>query len=170
MTAERPLHVVVTLGTDHHPFDRLVRWVDRWAADHPDVRCVVQHGPATPPLHAEGRTMVDPTQIHDLMAGSRVVVGHAAPGTVLDARLAGRLPIVVARIRQLGEAVDDHQVTFAAWLAARAMARSVADEDSLRAHLDAALVDVAPLRLEVDPAPTPAVTLLGELIDGALAR
>ena len=34
MTAEL---VVVSVGTDHHPFDRLVEWVDRWAGEHPDV-------------------------------------------------------------------------------------------------------------------------------------
>lgn len=166
----RPLHVVVTLGTDHHPFDRLVRWVDDWAADHADVRCLVQHGAAGPPRHAEGREMLDPVEIPGLMRAARVVVGHAGPGTVLDARLAGRLPIVVARLGHLGEVVDDHQVTFARWLDERGMALAVDTEDGLRAHLDAALVETRPTHVEVDSSPAPAVGLVGELIDGILAR
>lgn len=166
----RPLHVVVTLGTDHHPFDRLVRWVDGWAADHPEVRCLVQHGAARPPRHAEGRAMLDPVEIPGLIRAARVVVGHAGPGTVLDARLAGRLPIVVARQGHLGEVVDDHQVTFARWLDDRSMAVAVDDEGGLRAHLDAALVETRPARIEVDTSPAPAIGLVGALIDGILTR
>ncbi len=36
--------VLVTVGTDHHRFDRLIGWVDRWAAAHPEARVLVQHG------------------------------------------------------------------------------------------------------------------------------
>ena len=39
--------VVALAGTDHHPFDRLVEWVDAAALRHPDVRFLVQHGGTT---------------------------------------------------------------------------------------------------------------------------
>ncbi len=26
--------MMVTVGSDHHPFDRLVGWVDRWMDEH----------------------------------------------------------------------------------------------------------------------------------------
>ncbi len=51
--ATRPL-VLVSVGTDFHPFDRLVAAVDRWAAQHPEARVVVQHGRSRAPRHAEG--------------------------------------------------------------------------------------------------------------------
>ena len=41
----RPL-VFVTVGSDHHRFDRLVSWVDAWAAGR-DVDCVIQYGTST---------------------------------------------------------------------------------------------------------------------------
>ncbi|QYG92372.1 hypothetical protein HC251_07905 [Iamia sp. SCSIO 61187] len=168
---DRPLHLVVTLGTDHHPFARLVDWVDRWAGEHPDLRCVVQHGTAPAPRHAEGHAMLDPADIPALMGRAAVVVGHAGPGTVLDARAAGRLPVVVPRLARHGEVVDDHQVTFGRWMEGRGMALCVDDEAGLRAHLDAALADPAPYAVVVDDAtPPPAVTLLGDLIDGILTR
>lgn len=167
----RPLHVVVTLGTDHHPFARLVGWVDAWAADHPGQRCVVQHGTAPPPAHAEGHRMLDPADIPGLMGGARIVVGHAGPGTVLDARSAGRLPVIVPRLAALGEVVDDHQVTFGRWMAERGQALCVEDEEALRAHLDAALADPDRYAVAVDDAaPPPAVTLFGDLVDGVLER
>lgn len=42
----KPL-VVVTVGGDHHPFNRLMSWIETWLLDEGDrVRCVVQHGSA----------------------------------------------------------------------------------------------------------------------------
>jgi UDP-N-acetylglucosamine transferase subunit ALG13 len=166
-----PLHLVVTLGTDHHPFGRLVGWVDRWAAEHPDLRCVVQHGTAPAPTHAEGHAMLDPADIPGLMGRAAVVVGHAGPGTVLDARTSGRLPVVVPRLAKLGEVVDDHQVAFGRWMDERGMAICVEHEDALRTHLDAAQADPTPYAVAVDTGhPPPAVTLFGDLVDGILTR
>ena len=36
--------VVALTGTDHHPFERMVQWVDAAAVRHGDVRFVIQHG------------------------------------------------------------------------------------------------------------------------------
>lgn len=164
--------VVVTLGTDHHPFTRLVRWVDDWAGDHPGTRCLIQHGTAPAPRHAQGHPVLDPATIPGLMAGARIVVGHAGPGTILDARAAGRLPVIVPRRAHLGEVVDDHQAAFGRWMDERGQATCVEDEPALRRHLDAALVDPAPYALAgaVAGAVPAAVTLLGDLVDGMLRR
>lgn len=168
---DRPLHLVVTLGTDHHPFARLVDWVDGWAADHPEVLCIVQHGTAPAPRHAEGHAMLDPADIPGLMGRARIVVGHAGPGTLLDARTSGRLPVLVPRLARLGEVVDDHQVAFGRWMDTRGMALCVDSEPGLRTHLDAALADPAPYAVAVDDGrPPPAVTLFGDLVDGILTR
>ncbi|NLV54310.1 MAG: hypothetical protein GXY13_01720 [Acidimicrobiales bacterium] len=166
-----PVHVVVTLGTDHHPFTRLVEWVDRWAGEHADQPCVIQYGTAPAPVHAEGHAVLDPTGIHDLMGRARLVVGHAGPGTILDARAAGRMPVIVPRLGHLGEVVDDHQVAFGRWMAERGQAICVEDEGALRDHLDAARAD--PERYATtapDDRVPPAVSLLGDLIDGVLTR
>jgi UDP-N-acetylglucosamine transferase subunit ALG13 len=53
--------VLVTVGTDHHRFDRLIGWVDRWAAAHPDAQVLVQHGTATAPAHGEAVVMLATT-------------------------------------------------------------------------------------------------------------
>ena len=44
--------LVVTVGTDHHPFDRLITWIDRYRSQlgsELDLRLVCQHGTAQPP-------------------------------------------------------------------------------------------------------------------------
>jgi len=50
---ERSL-VFVTVGTDHHPFDRLCAWADAWvsAARHPEIPWFVQSGTSRAPATA----------------------------------------------------------------------------------------------------------------------
>jgi UDP-N-acetylglucosamine transferase subunit ALG13 len=47
------------------------------------------------------------------MSSARAVVTHAGVGSILLARACGKLPIVMPRMSEHGEAVDNHQVTFA---------------------------------------------------------
>jgi len=168
---ESRFDVVVTLGTDHHPFARLVTWVDRWAGDHHERRCLIQHGTAPAPRHAEGHVVLDPADIAKVMAGVRLAVGHAGPGTVLDARRAGRLPVVVPRLARHGEVVDDHQVRFGRWMHEQGQVICAESEPDLRLHLDAAMADEAPYTLtDRSDRPPAAVLLFGDLVDGILAR
>jgi UDP-N-acetylglucosamine transferase subunit ALG13 len=106
--------VVVMVGTDHHPFDRLVGWADGLAQRLPDVRVVVQHGASAPPRVAEGHAFWPHEQIVALLDEAAVVVCHGGPGTIMDARTAGHVPFCVPRDPARGEHVDGHQQRFAA--------------------------------------------------------
>ncbi|HBW18036.1 MAG TPA: hypothetical protein DEH11_02965, partial [Actinobacteria bacterium] len=35
-SVSRTPRVVVTVGTDHHPFDRLISWINDWLGQHPE--------------------------------------------------------------------------------------------------------------------------------------
>ncbi|MBI2711046.1 MAG: glycosyl transferase family 28 [Actinobacteria bacterium] len=160
------VRVAVFLGTDHHPFQRLVDWVDEWAGDHPDVRCFIQHGPAAPPRHADGEAFVDVGRLREELRRATIAVGHAGPGTIVDARIAGRLPIVVPRLARLGEVVDDHQVAFGRWMADRGLALVAEDRAGVHRLLEAARADPDSVRLDAaDPDRSPAVRLVGDLLD-----
>lgn len=150
----RPL-VVVTVGTDHHRFDRLVSWMDDWAAIHPGVRCVVQHGSSRTPARAEGLEIVPRTALLELMAGAVAVVTQAGPGSVLDARSVGLVPIIVPRLSALDEVVDDHQVAFARAMADRGDAVLAADRDGVIRQVEAALADPDSLRRPPASSPAP---------------
>jgi UDP-N-acetylglucosamine transferase subunit ALG13 len=161
--------VVVFLGTDHHPFARLVEWVDRWASVHRDVPCFIQHGPAPAPKAAAGEPYVAVDELRKAVAHADVVVGHAGPGTIIDALEAGRIPIVVPRLARFGEVVDDHQVAFGRLMHESGRAVLAEDEAALVAAMDRALAHP-----EVIAAPSPeeaqrTITLIGDLIDGLLA-
>jgi UDP-N-acetylglucosamine transferase subunit ALG13 len=118
-SAERLL-VFVTVGTDHHPFDRLVDWVDRWLeqADDERIQCVVQHGTSAAPTHTTGHAYLGFDEVRSTMREAQAVICHGGPGTIMLSRSVGRRPIVVPRRHGLGEHVDDHQVAFSRRIAA----------------------------------------------------
>jgi UDP-N-acetylglucosamine transferase subunit ALG13 len=159
--------VLITVGGDHHPFDRLMRWVDNLIIDEGDrIRCVVQHGPASPPLGAECFDYLDHRDLLDLMNTARVVVSSGGPSTLLEARGLGHRPIVVPRQCALGEHVDDHQRAFAARLHDAGVVRRADTEAEFRAALRAGID--APRVMAVAGAgtvPPPAVARVGGLID-----
>jgi UDP-N-acetylglucosamine transferase subunit ALG13 len=110
----KPL-VFLTVGTDHHPFDRVVRWLDAWleGGGAGQVRCLVQHGASAPSSLAPSREFLTYAEMDAAIRDAAVIVSHAGPGTIMMAAEIGKVPIVVPRTRALREHVDDHQVLFA---------------------------------------------------------
>jgi UDP-N-acetylglucosamine transferase subunit ALG13 len=165
--------VVVTVGTDHHRFDRLVEWVEHWFAEQAeDVRVVAQTGTA----HASGafpcQPYLAPVELEEVVDAATAVVSHGGPATIMGIRKQGLLPIVVPRDPTRDEHVDDHQQRFGRWLAARGEIALATTEGELHGRLDAALADPAAYRLTgggVDPQ-SDAVERFGALVDELLAR
>jgi UDP-N-acetylglucosamine transferase subunit ALG13 len=134
--------VFVTVGTDHHPFDRLVRWVDHWLARKPPgrpVRCLIQSGTSQPPQMTEYDQYFGYQQMETFLSEASAVVCHGGPGSVMMCRLAGKRPIVVPRRHDLGEHVDDHQLAFARRIAAEGEIALAEDEATFAACLERAL-------------------------------
>jgi len=150
---ELSTRVFVTVGSDHHRFDRLVRWIDGWARERGlgpgDV--LVQHGPADPPVTAAGVDFVPHDTLLRLMHDADVVVTQGGPMSMVEARQQGRRPIVVPRTASLGEVVDDHQHAFCQRVAGEGWIELVGSEADLRTALDAAMADPAVARIVEDP-------------------
>jgi UDP-N-acetylglucosamine transferase subunit ALG13 len=103
--------VFVTVGTDHHPFDRLCAWADAWvkAARHPEIPWFVQSGTSKAPVAAPYRDYIGYDEMCSYMSRAVAVVCHGGPATIMDARRLGRVPIVVPRSADLGEHVAKSQ-------------------------------------------------------------
>ncbi len=138
--------VLALAGTDHHPFDRMVEWVDAAAARRDDVRFVIQHGATAPPRVAEGFEFFPHDRLVQLLAEAAVVVCHGGPGTIMDAREAGHVPLCMPRDPLLGEHVDGHQQRFASLAGGSGVVRVVSSVESLHEALDSALVPEGGLR------------------------
>ncbi|WP_340296062.1 hypothetical protein [Aquipuribacter hungaricus] len=157
--------VVVSVGTDHHRFDRLSDWLEPWIARHPEVRVVHQHGSSRPARGAEPVRMLPREEMLALQQEATAVVVQGGPGSMLDARLCGRLPVVVPRLARLHEVVDDHQVHFCDRLSALGWITLADDADRLAALLDEALADPQAFRCtpHVSAAPETALVLARRL-------
>lgn len=170
--SSRPL-VLVTVGSDHHPFDRLMRWTERWvqAGGRDRARVFAQCGTARPPREAEWRDALGHGDLLGLMEGSAAVVCHAGPGTIMECRRLGMTPIVVPRRAAGRESVDDHQVSFARRLAREGGIELAETEDRFRVLLDRAMA-----RSDARPSPPPAeegdqaIRRFQALVEGLLAR
>lgn len=163
--------VVVTVGTDHHPFDRLVEWADRWAAAHPDTDVFIQHGTARAPEVAHGAELIDPSELATRVAAATVVVIHGGLSSIMETRAAGFLPVVVARDPAAGEHVDGHQQAFTAHEESLGRIRLARTQDELHTVLDAAVADPATVRLTgVQTDVSAAVEAVATLVDDLLSR
>lgn len=132
----RPLRVVVSVGTQTHPFDRLLRALAAVTDTRDEVRA--QTGTSSiAPAHWHHEDFVSPDRLAAWFAWADVVVCHAGVGLTLNAVTGGRAPLLVARSRAAGESVDDHQQQLADELGRRGIARSVAPHTLTRAVLTA---------------------------------
>lgn len=128
--------ILVTLGTNEQPFDRLVRAA---AQLRPDEPLLVQYG-ASREAHGAGEWVqfMPFDQLSDAMRRASVVVSHAGVGSIMLARRCGKRPVVVPRRRALGEAVDDHQLHLARRLEQLGVVTVVEDTSELAAAIAAA--------------------------------
>lgn len=166
MGATRAPVILVTVGTDHHPFDRLVQWVDTWCLRHPEVDVVVQYGTARPPARPRGHALLTAAEFRAALARSDAVVCAGGPGAIMEARAEGIRPIVVPRRADLGEHVDDHQRAFAVFMAERGAVDLVEDAAALVALLDAVVAEPGCRRIPPDDGGAAGVAQIGALIDG----
>lgn len=165
--------VLCTVGTDHHPFDRLVRWCDTFAASIPEIEVLVQHGSSPPPRVATAEAFLGKERLNALLDSAHVVITHGGPGSISDARRLGTRPIVLPRDPTLGEHVDDHQLRFAKRLAKSGLVHVVSSEGELHQALREQLARPRGAGIEVaaDEARVRASALrFGDLVERLLSQ
>lgn len=111
--------ILVLVGLHAAGFDRLVQAADQLAASLPE-QVIIQKGSSTyEPRHAASFAFASAEQIEQLAAEARLIVTHAAAGSILLAARLGKPLVLVPRQKRYGEALDDHQQQLARTLAAR---------------------------------------------------
>ncbi len=161
--------VLVSVGTDHHRFDRLIDWIDSWTARNPGVEVVVQRGTSRRPATASSVDLMGHDDVTALMGQADAVVVQGGPAGILDARGEGRLPIVVPRRPDLSEHVDGHQITFARWMAERGEVLLAESEEDLHHLLDAIVADPGTGRIAEQRDNAAALTAFAASVDGLFA-
>lgn len=167
-----PFTIAASVGAHQHPFDRFVDWLEPWVeANGADV--VFQHGASRPIRGAENHATLTTDRLLSLYKSVDVVVIEGGSESVVEARKAGRLPIVVSRQHTHGEAADDHQVALTRQLADMGLVYVADSPGSLRALLDGVRTGTVPTRA-TSRKPTAgvdrAVQMLSELPLGSASR
>jgi UDP-N-acetylglucosamine transferase subunit ALG13 len=165
--------IVVTVGTDHHPFDRLISWTNDWLRQHPEhvPWFYVQSGAASVQPDCPGSRFLEAGQLGALLDMADVMLCHGGPGSIADAWERGQVPIVVPRLRRLGEVVDDHQVDFCRKLAGLGRVRLAEEPAGLAELLDEAARDYTRFRTTAPEADvSAAVTRFGDFVDELVSR
>jgi UDP-N-acetylglucosamine transferase subunit ALG13 len=167
------LRVVVTVGTDHHPFDRLIGWVNDWLAAHPGhaETFFVQTGTSSVPPNCPAADYLDTQKLDDLLDEADVLVCHGGPASIADAWRRGLVPIAVPRLHRLGEHVDDHQLDFCAQVAELGHVRLARTAEDFAALLSAAGTGRRSIPVSRPPADVDAtVARFGALVDELVSR
>jgi UDP-N-acetylglucosamine transferase subunit ALG13 len=167
--AQRRPRLFVTIGTDHHAFERLVGWVGDWARANPDWDVSLQHGrTAAPPElpNLAAFAFFDHAQLQELLSGSDAIVCHGGPATITEARRSGHVPVVVPRDPVFGEHVDSHQLLFARRLEAAGLITLVTSTSDLAGAVVAARRSPADRTVTARPAEVPpGVHRVGEVAE-----
>lgn len=111
--------IFVTVGTHEQPFNRLVEYMDKWAAEH-DEEVIMQTGFSTyEPKHCEWSKLYPYSQMVELVEKARIVITHGGPSSFIMPLQIGKIPIVVPRKKEFDEHVNNHQVDFSKAVAER---------------------------------------------------
>lgn len=163
--SNRPF-LFVTVGTDHHPFNRLIQAVDKWLEENNSkVDCFMQVGTSQLPRFAPSKDYLTYEEMEEYLRRASVVVCHGGPATIMLARFYGKLPVVMPRRKSLGEHVDDHQLFFSRRFSQEGAILLVEDETALFAALEAGLQGKLLFSESVDSDVSPAIHRLAVLID-----
>lgn len=124
--------ILLSLGTHQQPFPRAIDLVEPIARNGENL--IIQHG-STPPRPEMPNTVwiefMPYEEVVDVMAKADSVICHAGVGTIMTALKGGHTPVVIPRLAQHGEHVNDHQLDIATRFAERGLVRCVTSETDL---------------------------------------
>ena len=111
--------IFVTVGTHEQQFNRLVSYMDEWASLH-DEEVVIQSGFSTyEPKSAKYSKLYPYKTMVELVDKARTVITHGGPSSFIMPLQIGKVPVVVPRMKEFDEHVNDHQLDFARAVAER---------------------------------------------------
>ncbi len=126
--------VVVTVGTCHHDFGRLLRRLLEVLPAGAEV--VWQTGTTdTAGLPIAASPEIPEHELMAAIAAADLVVSHAGIGSAMAALECGKCPVLVPRRLGQSEQIDDHQTGIARELSRRGLAISVEADQVLHEHL-----------------------------------
>lgn len=139
-------------------FDRLVRAVDEWARENPDVTVEVQIGKGQfEPSTAQWSRLMSIDEYQAKIKAADVFVAHCGMGSIISAIESAKPLVMLPRLKRLGEHNTDHQLATAAHFGGRRGLYCADDVASLKARLTALVRDGSPVPEGIAPFAEPAL-------------
>ncbi len=111
--------IFVTVGTHEQPFNRLIEYMDKWAAEHVE-EVVMQTGFSTyNPVYCKWSKLFPYQEMVKKVDEARIVITHGGPSSFIMSLQIGKIPVVVPRKADFNEHVNNHQVDFCNQVAKR---------------------------------------------------
>lgn len=131
--------IVVITGMEVHPFDRLLQTIDEAVRDEKLADEVFIQRGHTPyqPKHAPFEDFVSFGDLCERIERCDVVITHAGAGSTLTCLQCRKFPIIVPRLHEHGEHIDNHQLPFSQKLHDFGLARQVLEMSDLLPAIEA---------------------------------
>lgn len=110
--------ILITVGTEKFPFNRLMQWIDNLIQenllDPQKEEIIIQYGSCTIlPKEGNKYSLLPKNEFQTFLSEARLIIAHCGEGTI---DLLANYPkpfILVPRSKQFEEHVDDHQIELA---------------------------------------------------------
>jgi len=130
--------IFVTVGTHYQGFDRLIKKMDEIARKIND-EVIMQIGYSRyEPRNAKWFRFLEENDILELYKKADIIVAHAGAGTLLTVLSFGKPLVIVPRLKEFKEHVDNQQLELAEALEAMGKAIAVYDVDELEDAIEKA--------------------------------
>jgi len=111
--------IFVTVGTHEQSFNRLVEYMDKWAAQNKE-EVIIQTGFSSyEPRHCKWSKLYPYEIMIKNVGKARIVITHGGPSSFIMPLQMSKIPIVIPRKKEFDEHVNDHQVDFCNQVAKR---------------------------------------------------
>jgi len=107
----------VSVGNAKQPFRRLLDAVVTLVNELPQPVVVQQGNSRFSGTGCVVRPFMDMVEFEECIRQAELIISHAGAGSIIHAIRAGKIPVVIPRLVEYAEIVDDHQVEFARALA-----------------------------------------------------
>lgn len=145
--------IFVTVGTHEQPLNRLVEKLDELVGNQvitDDV--IIQSGFCDyDAQHVKTEQFLGFDEMDSYMTNADVVITHGGPASFMAALAKGKQPIVVPRLLEYGEHVNNHQLDFCEELVKRGISIGVVtDMDQLAGVIKRTMANQTPYRSNND--------------------
>lgn len=145
--------IFVTVGAQM-TFDRLVGWVDDWAAKRDRDDVVAQIGPSDyVPRQLQVIPFMTPPEFRARLEAADIVIAHAGMGSIINALELGKPILVVPRHGEWNETRNDHQIATARRLGAEGLVQVADSAEELERALERMEPQTSPARIAAQAQP-----------------